>query len=284
MNFPLSFSYGRNILREMGPWSRNCVIFQTWTLLWRLKDKRTCTANKRCIKMSPQLYKNSTFLGGMIRLNTLRPRQNGRHFADDIFKCIFLNENVRISIKISLKFVLKDPINNIPALVQIIAWCRPGDKPLSEPMMVSLLTHICVTRPQRVNILGPLKLSPMSDIIISVFVKVNTRMFSNSRENYSCGSSVQYVSIGFANGIVPWCSGDRKVYCSSKLLYRALTHYCVASYGVTVLHLKATVSVIPTLASLVALEVVVTPGATTDDKVGIMIVMEPQWRQNLASG
>ena len=51
----------------------------------------------------------------------------------------------------SLKFVPKCPINNIPALVQIMDWCRPGDKPLSEPMMVSLLTHICVTRPQWVN-------------------------------------------------------------------------------------------------------------------------------------
>ena len=40
------------------------------------------------------------------------------------------------------------PINNIPALVQIMAWRRAGDKSLSEPMMVSLLTHICVTRPQ----------------------------------------------------------------------------------------------------------------------------------------
>ena len=48
----------------------------------------------------------------------------------------FWNENVRISIKISLKFVPKGPINNIPALVQKMAWCRPGDKPLSEPMMV----------------------------------------------------------------------------------------------------------------------------------------------------
>ena len=83
--------------------------------------------------------------------NTLRPRQNGRHFADDTFKRIFLNENVEILIKISLKFVHKGPINNTPALVQIMAWRRPGDKPLSEPMMVSLLTHICVTRPQWVN-------------------------------------------------------------------------------------------------------------------------------------
>ena len=80
-------------------------------------------------------------------VNTLRPRQNGRHFPDDIFKCIFFNENASISIKIK-KFVPKGSISNIPALVQIMAWRRPGDKPLSEPMMVSLLTHICVTRPQ----------------------------------------------------------------------------------------------------------------------------------------
>ena len=54
-------------------------------------------------------------------INTLSPRQNGRHFADDIFKCIFLNKNIWIPIKISLKFVPKGPINNIPALVQITA-------------------------------------------------------------------------------------------------------------------------------------------------------------------
>ena len=69
-------------------------------------------------------------------VDTLRPRQNGRHFADAIFKCIFFNENVWISLKISLKFVHEGPINNIPTLVQIMAWRRPGDKPLSEPMMV----------------------------------------------------------------------------------------------------------------------------------------------------
>ena len=63
----------------------------------------------------------------------------------------FLNENVRRLIKISLKFVPKGPINNNPALVEIMAWRRPGDKPLSEPMMVCLLTHICVTRPQWVK-------------------------------------------------------------------------------------------------------------------------------------
>ena len=78
----------------------------------------------------------------------ISPGQHGRHFADDIFKCIFLNENAWISIKISLKFVLNGLINNISALIQIMAWRRQGDKPLSEHMVVRLPTHICVTRPQ----------------------------------------------------------------------------------------------------------------------------------------
>ena len=74
--------------------------------------------------------------------NTLQLRQNGCHFTDGIFKLIFFNENVWVAIKISLNFVPKCSINNIPALVQIMAWRRPGDKPLSAPMMVFLLTHI----------------------------------------------------------------------------------------------------------------------------------------------
>ena len=84
-------------------------------------------------------------------VNTLRPMQNRRHFRDGIFQCIFLSEDAWIPIKIPLKFVPKGSINNIPTLVQIIAWRRPDDKPLSELMTVSLLTHICVTRPHWVN-------------------------------------------------------------------------------------------------------------------------------------
>ena len=64
-----------------------------------------------------------------------------------------LNENVWITINISLKIVPMGPIDNIPALVQIMVWRRPGDKPLSEPMMVRLATNICVTRPQWVNLI-----------------------------------------------------------------------------------------------------------------------------------
>ena len=59
-------------------------------------------------------------------INSLRPRQNRRHFAEDVFKCNFLNKNVWIPIKFSLTFVPKGPINKIPAT---------GDKSLSEPMM-----------------------------------------------------------------------------------------------------------------------------------------------------
>ena len=63
----------------------------------------------------------------------------------------FSDENVRISVNISLNYVPYGPIDYKSALVQIMAWRRPGDKPLSEPMMVRIPTHICVTRPQWVN-------------------------------------------------------------------------------------------------------------------------------------
>ena len=55
--------------------------------------------------------------------------------ADSIFQCIFLNKKVWILLKISIKFDPKVRINNILALVQIMAWRQPGDKPLSEPML-----------------------------------------------------------------------------------------------------------------------------------------------------
>ena len=87
-------------------------------------------------------------------LNTLRRRQNCRHSVDDIFRCIVFNGNCCISINLSPKFVPKGQVNDISASVQIMAWCRPGDKPLSETVMVSLLTHICVSRPQWVKMLN----------------------------------------------------------------------------------------------------------------------------------
>ena len=95
----------------------------------------------------PLLFSGYYPMGGM---NTLRPRRNGRHLSDGILKCIFLNENMQTLLNISLKFVPNGLLNDIPALVQIMACHLVGDKPLSEPMMI-LLTHICITRPKWVN-------------------------------------------------------------------------------------------------------------------------------------
>ena len=55
-------------------------------------------------------------------------------FADDIFKRIFLNENVGISIQISPKFVPSGANDNKSELVQVMDWCQTGDKPLPEQM------------------------------------------------------------------------------------------------------------------------------------------------------
>ena len=100
------------------------------------------------IGLLPRSFRVSPYL---VTIKTLRPRHNGRHFPDDIFECIFLNANVLILIEISLKSVSIGPISNISALVHVMAWRRPGDKPLSEPMMVGLPKHMCVTRPQWVK-------------------------------------------------------------------------------------------------------------------------------------
>ena len=84
------------------------------------------------------------------KCRSLRPRHTVCLSADGIFACIFLNESVWILMNISLKFVSKGPINNV-SLVQILVWYFPGYKPLSEPMLVSLLAHIYITRPQWVK-------------------------------------------------------------------------------------------------------------------------------------
>ena len=115
--------------------SRISIMVSSLSIYWSMYDLNDSPAKQSSKLGNGWITTSQTFM------RMLRPRQNGRHFTDDIFKCIFLNENVSIAIKISLKFVPKGPINNIPALVQIMAWRRPGDEPLSEPMMVSLPTH-----------------------------------------------------------------------------------------------------------------------------------------------
>ena len=96
-----------------------------WRLVWFRHLLTICVDSS-----SPFQHQNFT----TIVINTLRSRQEGCHFPDDVFTCIFAHENVENLVAISLKFV--------PALLQIMAWRGPGDKPLNEPMMISLLVLI----------------------------------------------------------------------------------------------------------------------------------------------
>ena len=67
--------------------------------------------------------------------------------VNDIFKSIFLNENYRIPIQISLKFVPRSAIDNKPALVEVMVWRRWGDKPLPETMLTQFIdAYICGTK------------------------------------------------------------------------------------------------------------------------------------------
>ena len=80
----------------------------------------------------------------------------GRDKMAAIFQTTFSNEiswmkMYEFRLRFHCSLFLRFQINNTPALDQIMAWHRPSDKPLSEPMVVSSLTHICVDRPQWVN-------------------------------------------------------------------------------------------------------------------------------------
>ena len=153
----------------------------------------------------------------MCWFSTLRPWQNGCNFPYEIVRCIFLNENIWISLKISLNFVHKFKFNNIPALVQIMTWRQPGDKSLSEPMLVRLLTHIWVIRPQWVRgpafIINhkwkfnqlPWKIWPSFRIYFQMhFLEWNVLCFdSNFTEVCSRRSNLQCDSLVFGNGLAP---------------------------------------------------------------------------------
>ena len=74
-----------------------------------------------------------------VSIKKLRQRQNGRQFADDILKCISVNENVVVLAQILLQFVPKGTVDNKLALDYVMAWLRTGNKPLFEPMMAQVV-------------------------------------------------------------------------------------------------------------------------------------------------
>ena len=121
----------------------------------------------------------------------LTPRQNGRHFADDIFMYIFLNENNWIPINISPKFVSNGPISNIPTLVHIMVWHRPGTKPLSEPIIISSPTHISVTWPRWVKILVAMG-GYFNDSFIPMF---RPRLGCNFTSKFSPAIQIQWKNV-----------------------------------------------------------------------------------------
>ena len=139
LSYCLRYLAYRNVVFMKGAWLEGL----NWCRPFHSPNGRQFVCRKDCARDCQWFIR---MMGSHI--NTFRPRQDGRHFADDIFTCILFKENCCILIKFSLKYVRKGPIDNNPALAQIMAWRRSGDKPLSEPMVVSLLTHICVTRPQ----------------------------------------------------------------------------------------------------------------------------------------
>ena len=154
------------------------------------------------------------------KLNTLRPRQNGRHNTDDNFRLIFLNENVKFSTKISLKFVPKGPIDNIPALVKVMAWRRS----CVSLVVVSLLTHICVTRPQWVNTLGPRQNCLHFDIFKCIFLNENTWIWIKISLEFAAKSTNNNMPALIR--IMAWCRpSDRQL--SESMMVRLRTHTCV---------------------------------------------------------
>ena len=166
---------------------------------------------------------SDVIMGQQSWFNTLRPRRNEQHFTDAIFKRIFFNENVWISIKISLN---KGPVNNIAALVQIMAWRRSGDKPISESMMVSSPMHICVTRPQWVNSSSPGQNGHQfaDDIFKCIFMNKDVWILINIALKFVPEGQINNITILIQ--ILAWHQpGDKPL--SESMMFRLLTHICV---------------------------------------------------------
>ena len=84
----------------------------------------------------------SALLASLVHINSLPPRQNGHHFTDDIFECIFMIGKFGISFRISPKFVLDDQVDTNSTFCEVMAWRRTGDKTLPEPMLTQFAEFI----------------------------------------------------------------------------------------------------------------------------------------------
>ena len=118
-------------------WISNYMPSNVWgEIAYPFLNVNGCTRMDKWFQ--PTLHNGCNYLSMLgLKLNHVSKRHPLPPFPTWHFQIHFFNENIEIQIKISLRFLLKVPVNNIPALVQIMASHRPGDKVLFEPMMVT---------------------------------------------------------------------------------------------------------------------------------------------------
>ena len=99
-----------------------------------------------------------------------------------------------------------------------MAWRRPGDKPLCEPMMVSLSTHICVTRPQGVNTLRSRQKCPQfaDDIFKYISLNDNFWILSEISLNYAPQSVTD--NMAALVPIMAWHRIEYKILCEAMIV------------------------------------------------------------------
>ena len=129
-----------NLNFDMNMNGSSCFLKLFWLGSWWLEVYRMTTKHMVRLRAYVNNLSYHRVAIGKWQFYTLRPRQSGRHFSNDIFKCIFFNEEYEFRLKCHWNL-----------FIGTMGRCRPGAKPLSEPFMVSLVTHICVTRPQWVK-------------------------------------------------------------------------------------------------------------------------------------
>ena len=138
------------LILMIGGWGIFCKIVLRWMTMDLTDEKSTLVQVMAWCSQATNHYLIQCWPRSMSPYGVSRPQWvNSTIFPTPFSKAFSWMKMYEFLWKISQNFVPLSPINNNPALVQIMAWRRPGDKPLSEPIMVSLLRHtgICVTQP-----------------------------------------------------------------------------------------------------------------------------------------
>ena len=132
-------------------------------------------------------------------INSSPPGQNGHHFADNIFKCIFMDEKFYILTWISLKFVPKGPIDNDAALVQVIAWHQTSDKPLPEPMLTQLTIYATLGGDKLTSWNNLVSINPLCIIHVAILTYKYDILYSQVITVVTDGWSAHVISVHLFN-------------------------------------------------------------------------------------